>query len=539
MPLPSPNTPWPPTQLAQITPKLIEWDAWWTGDPEKLSDVYGAQKYGNSYASPSEQARHPNQYRGGVAGAVARFWWGKPQTDLTITDTRRLHLPVAGDLCQASADLLFADPPKIASTDKTTQDRITEYLEDGFLTEVARAAEVGAALGSTYLRVVWDESVSPRPFPSAVDADAAWPEFRHGRLRAVTFWWVVRTDGDRIWRHLERHEIDPQTGNGVILHALYQGNRTNLGQVIPLTEHDATAGLAEQLDGDQVIDTLSPGLAVEHIPNQQPQRRWRNDPVGRNLGRSDLDGVEGLMDALDESWSSWMRDIRLGKGRILAAESVLDDNGPGNGASFDTDRAVFSPLRVLQARDQTGLPIQAVQFAIRVTEHQQTTQALLEQVLRTAGYSQQTFGEGAAAGAMTATEVDSRDQRSLLTRDRKLRAWQPAVLSVLRKMLAIDQAVMSGGALNPDTVTIAFAEAVQESPLTLAQTAMALKSAEAASTKTLVRTVHPDWDDTQIDAEVNLIADQAPAPLADPFGARPTDGDQPPADDPAVDDATS
>ena len=74
-------------------------------------------------------------------------------------------------------------------------------------------------------------------------------------------------------------------------------------------------GLDRLVDGD-MISTGSPGLAVVYVPNQRPSS-WRNDPLGQHLGRSDLAGVESLMDALDEAYSSWMRDIRLGKARLL------------------------------------------------------------------------------------------------------------------------------------------------------------------------------------------------------------------------------
>lgn len=518
MPLPDNATAWPPAQLANITPALAEWDAWWVGDPAGLETVY-RNRSGATKVRPSQQA-------GGVTGALARFWWGRPTGNLTAPGPRKLHLPVAADLCQASADLLFADGPQVTSTDKATQDRLQAYLDDGLITQAAQAAEIGAALGSSYLRVAWDPMLQPMPFLSPVDADAAWPTFRYGRLVAVTFWWVVRTDGQQVWRHLERHELDG--GDGVILHGLYQGTATSLGRVVPLTDHPATAGLADEVDDQGAIHTHSPGLAVVHVPNQQPSRRWRNDPVGRYLGRSDLDGIEPFMDALDETWTSWMRDIDNGKGRIIAAESVLDDLGPGMGAAFDTERQVFTPIRALASRiDGSGLPIEAVQFAIRVDEHQRTATEQLAVILRTAGYSAQTFGEGAPDSSVTATEVQSRDQRSMLTRDRKLRAWQPALTTIVTKLLAVDAQVF-GARVDPADVSVKFSEGVQDTPLQLAQTASSLRTAQAASTKTLVKIVHPDWDDTEVDAETAaILAEEAGQTLADPAGTYPAAPSQP------------
>lgn len=92
----------------------------------------------------------------------------------------------------------------------------------------------GGALGGAYLRVVWDEDVSDRPWLSAVAADSAVPEFSPRHLRAVTFWTVVHVDGQTVWRHLERHE------KGRILHGLYVGTPGMLGKRRPLQDLPAT-----------------------------------------------------------------------------------------------------------------------------------------------------------------------------------------------------------------------------------------------------------------------------------------------------------
>jgi A118 family predicted phage portal protein len=515
VPLPTGGGAWPPPAIADLLPTLDQWSAWYAGSVEGLTAAYGT--------STAQRVDRTSQYRGGVVGAAARFFWGRPVGDLTKPQTR-LHVPIAADLCQTSADLLFADPPTISSPDETTQERLAELVDEGLHSALAEAAEVSAALGGVYLRVTWDRGVSDRPFVTSVHADGAVPEFRYGRLSAVTFWHVVKVEGQQIWRHLERHETTAD-GIGVILHGLYQGGHGELGRPVPLTEHPSTAPLAALVDADSSISTLSPGLAVVYIPNQRPQRRWRTHPLGRNLGRSDLDGVEPLMDALDETYSSWMRDLRLGKARILASESVLDNLGPGRGATFDTDQEVFSPLRVLTSRESNGLPIEQVQFAIRVEEHARTAQQLTEDILRSVGYSTQTFGESQDGAAVTATEVHSRERRSFNTRDRKLRHWRPGAHALVTKLLAVDRAVF-GTVVTTDGLEVAFNDTVQDSPETLARTAQLLRQAEAASTRTLVELVHPDMEQTQIDEEVGRILVESGRAVPDPI-------DGPLPDDPA------
>lgn len=533
MPLPQNSLAWPPKALGSITPTLLEWSAWYEGTPEALRGVY-------SLPGTSEPVdRVAAQRRGGIGGFLARMWWGRASGN-EQGRSEQVHVPIASDLAQASADLLYSEAPTIELRAESLPDgapteegaaptqhpelvKLTEQLEllldQGLVTTLAEGAEVGAALGGRYHRITWDDD---DVFVATIDADQAWPEFRWGRLVAVTFWWVLADDNGVVWRHLERHELTLD-GLGLQQHGLYQGRRDNLGTRRALGERQETAGLESSVDADgYVIDGRTPGLLVEYVPNQKPNRRWRRDPLGRNLGRSDLDGVEQLMDALDETYSSLMRDVRLGRGRIIVPDHMLTDLGPGKGAAFDTERAVFTGIAAPVGRQESGsLPIEQVQFNIRVDEHLRTMQQLVDDILRSAGYSGQTFGEGPDNAAMTATEVQSRERRSYLTRSRKLRHESPAVRRLLLKVLRTQRVLNRGADVPLDLeVSVVFGDAVQDSPLTLAQTAQTLLNARAASTETRVRMVNPDWNDEQVREEVQRIMAEE-APEADPFSASP------------------
>lgn len=510
MPLPPNGQTWPPTHLADIRTKMAEWDAWLVGDPTLLEAAYGSTRGGT--------VTRPSQYAGGVVGAVSRFFWGRPATDLTQRRDHS-HVPLPADLAQASADLLYAEPPTITLPEGTgqevTQGRVEEYLTDGLTTVLSGGAENGAALGGRFQRVTWDPAMLDRPFLTTVDADAAVPEFRWDRLVAVTFTHVLDVNGQTYLRHLERHELDPN-GHGIVLHGLYEGTADNLGRAVPLTEHGATAGIVVDPEG-VLVGPRTPGLLVEYIPNLTPQRAWRRHPVGKSLGRSDFDGIEPLFDDLDEAYSSWMRDIRLAKARLLVPEYMLRSNGPGKGSTFDMDQEVFTPLNVPLSETDTSGQITPQQFAMRTTEHIANLQEITTTILRSAGYSAQTFGEDETGGAATATEIRFRERRSGLTRKRKSRLEKPAVARLVHKMLLTDQAVFGTKGLVPALPAVDFGDGLQETPLELAQTAQALKQAQAASTEVLVRTVHPDWDDPRVDDEVAaIVREQGLAPVADP-----------------------
>jgi A118 family predicted phage portal protein len=302
----------------------------------------------------------------------------------------------------------------------------------------------------------------------------------------------------------------------VILYGLYAGTSSNLGSVRPLQEHEATAPLAGLVDDQGAQYTGVGRLTVSYVPNMLPNRLHRHS----DQGRSDLQGVTPLLDALDEAYSSWWRDIRLAKGRIHVPAQYLESDGPGQGARVDVDREVYVPVDGVLATGKEGLLIQAQQFAIRVAEHATTCKEWTERAIESAGYSTQSVSSG-AGGAVTAAEVHSHERRSYMTRGKKVRYWTAGLQDHLVTMAEVANAHLGGGIML-DAVGVEFQDGVQESAMSIAQTVTALRNAEAASTETRVRMVHPEWDQVQVDAEVSRILSEnghAGATLPDPMDA--------------------
>lgn len=515
MPLPADNTPWPPQQWAPVFNDMRLWAAWWEGDTQKLWDAY--------HASPNVYT--PGTVRTGLRDFVKRMFWGRETSGTHNRPSRGdLHVPIATDLCATSADTLYSQPPTITSDSAATQDQINQYIDDGLYEQFITGAETGAALGGRYHRVTWDTRLQDRPFITTVDADSALPEFTWGRLTAVTFWTVIERDGGTLYRHLERHELTP-TGMGITIHALYEGTGDNLGKRIPLASLEATRSLGLTLASDGTVPgPATPGLNVVYVPNATPQRKWRKHTTACHLGRSDLDGCESLMDALDETYSSWMRDIRLGKARVFADRSMLETPYPTGirAAAFDLDQEVFTPLENMTGSMADQLPIVPQQFAIRVAEHQQTVSDLVRRIVRTARYSTATFGEDVDDTDITATEVKARQRATATTRDRKIRLEKPAVRALVEKMLTVDHAVFHQPGIQAGTVQVDFPSFLEQDTSQLAQTAATLKQAGIASLQTAIQLVHPDWDTDRVDQEAEAIHSEQPLSSPDTW-RMPTD----------------
>lgn len=518
MPLPTEDQIWPPTDIA-IQAALADWDAWYSSDPARLSARYYLRTDGSYRDVPINR---PIQSRGGVVGRLARWFWGTPIPE--GEKNAKVHIPLAGDIARTSSELLFSEPPKLISTNSATQERLEDLTASGLHPTLLEAGEVGAALGGSYLRIVWDETVSDEPWIDAVGADQAIPEFRYNRLVAVTFWTVVQDEHQVVLRHLERHE------RGVIYHGLYQGTRTHLGHPVPLTEHPSTAPLADEVNAQGALDTGAPkNMTAVYIPNVRPARAWRNNPAAAGWGQSDFQGIEGIMDALDETWSSWMRDIRNGKGRVVVPNSMLDAAGPGQGSLWNADREIYTGLNMLARAGDAG-KLDVVQFNIRVEEHRDTATELLEHAVRQAGYSGASFGLDGDGSAVTATEIRARTRRSMATRARKALYAGPAIADITAAWLA----VLSGfrfkaSGLDLEPPVVEFADSITESPQEVATTVQLLAAAEAASTAVRVAMVHPDWTDDQVRDEVAAIhSETAVAPLMNP---EDVGGPPPPPDD--------
>lgn len=492
MPLPESGAPWPPPEWAPIYDRIRVDDAWYSGDRARLARVHGT-------------TRQP---------AARRRLWGRRDQEQPGRPDHRLHVPLPGDIAATSADLLFADMPTIRATAQTTQDRIETLLDEGRVQQtLLSAAEQAAALSGVFLRVTWDRQAAARPLLTVVQPDAAMPEWRFGMLRACTFWEEL-TGGDSraVWRHFERHEP------GRVVHALYRGTSDNVGRPVPLADHPSTADLVASLDpmGDgQTISTGINLLTCTYVPNMLPNRLHRGSPLGRSDYAAPL---YDLFDNLDTVWTSWMRDIRLARARLIVPSGYLRNEGPGRGASFDDEREVYEQLNIPPTQDGTGITLN--QFDIRVAEHQQSAEALMRQAAQSAGYSAQSFGLHGQGEAITATESDSRDQRSMVTRKKKAGYWRHPLADALHVMLLLDVAQF-GTKVTAERPSVEFGDGVAESEQQTATTLDLLARAGAVSTKTKVKILHPEWDDTDVQAEVDAILAETGAAAPDPVGSFP------------------
>lgn len=492
MPIPAPNSEWPPKPWDAAYRVFAENDAWYTGDTDQLQKMYGRE-------NTATHLHRGQPMRGGLVGAASRMFWGRP---VPAGENRaRLHIPAPADLAALASDLVFAEPPEVKVGEDGTekaQDRL-DLIANGDEAHATfnQMGELKSALGATVLITRWNTAVSDNVWLEPAAADVIIPVFESGRMVECTLW-TEYVDGSAYYRHLEHHSV------GAIEHALYVGTETNLGRRIPLQERPETARIAGLVNADSLILTGIDRLTAVYNPNV-PTAAWRKKGDLAYTGRSDFAQLHPLFDWLDETFSSWMRDLRLGAGRILVPDAMLDINRIGQGGSFDMGREVFAGLNT--PGDPSKLKIDKVQFDIRVEAHEKTAFGIYREILRKAGFSQSAWGDyTGVTGQMTATEVADRDKASERTRDKKILFDRVAIGRAASVALELDGKLFPGkGGGRFEQPTVVFPDVSQEDPEKLARTLTLLDTASAISLEQKVRRANPDWEDEQVTAEVSAI----------------------------------
>lgn len=491
MALPDPNTSWPPKPWDEAYKVYAESETWRVGDPDAIHAFYRGER-------PAATHRHNGEEReGGLVGWVSSKFWGRPVPP--GQNRTRLHVPAPADVASLASASVFSNPPEIRFTEKQEQ-KTLDRLElignsDQAHSTFNTMGELKSVFGASILVSEWDTDIADHVWLSAYGADVALPEFRKGKLIAVTLWTEYR-DGNKYYRHLERHAV------GAIEHALYLGTADKVGQRVPLNERPETEYLAGLVNADSAIVTGIDRLTASYNMNL-PTWAWRKKGALANAGRSDFAQLYPLFDALDEAYSSWMRDLKLGSAKAVVPQAFLDTLGRGKGASFDVDRELFVGLNMPGNPD--GDKIDQVQFEIRTEEHEATTTELWRMIYRTAGLGTRSVDRDTGK-QLTATGELLQDDDKEATRGKKILYDKRAIAEQLSVALELDGKLFpgkGGGQFAPPEVR--FPDSAQVDPEKQARTIQYLSAAGAISVWQSVKMFNPDWDDDAVKAEVDRI----------------------------------
>lgn len=418
--------------------------------------------------------------------------------------TNKIHIPIAADIATTSANLLFSQEPKFTLIHEGTemneepqQKRMESIFQKNlFYAMLNEAAETASAFGDVYFKIRWNMETD-HPIVDMVQPDSAWPEYLMGELQCVHFFTVLRENAEnsKVWRMYERY------AKGEILMAIFEGDYTQLGNKLDDSE-------LVKLGYEAVIKTPIDDLLAVHVANIKPNRRYR----GSMLGRSDCDGLRNMCDALDETYSSWIRDVRLAKARLIVPveflkrkpSEMLDSVEKTGSWEFDQDVESYTAMDI--DTDKVSNPITSSQFSIRSNEHSMTCINLINNIVTLAGYSPQSFGIDINGNAQSGTALSIRERKTAATKNKKQTYWQSALETLIKRLLKLDAVLYpTAGSDGNDDVRMAFNDSMGADISTMSTAVEMLNRAQSVSLIVKVRMLHPDWSESQIAEEVDRI----------------------------------
>lgn len=222
--------------------------------------------------------------------------------------------------------------------------------------------------------------------------------YKRGRLQEIIF----KTYYDIEKEHYELHEI---YGTGYIKYELYQVIEDNL---IPkaLTDLEETSELKD-------IDLKRPiMLAGEKI-----------------CDKSDYDGMISEFDALDETWSQLMDEIRKGRSETYIPEVLLQNK------TFDKFRKNYAEIGT-DERESGKNEIKTEQPDIRASEYEKTINVIKGNILIAVGISPFTVGINDTVGANSSGDsLTKRETATLRTREEMIDSWKEFIEEMFIKIL--------------------------------------------------------------------------------------------------------
>ena len=398
------------------------------------------------------------------------------------------------ELCRFSAALLFSETPKV------TSDQFTDLVDD-----IERINDFGAFAilggiktakdGNIGIRVLYDEEISKLPLLTLVEENQIIWHRKHGTFYVGGIVVLERQSHEKgeekiVYRLLESHST------GLVERKLFKGDNGELGDAVSLKKLPEFAELDDEWETGLDSPTLIP---------------WENIPGAE----SDMFGLGPVFDLINEAESLMLDRGRKATPRVFVDRSLADETG-----RLEIDGFILSGGSRLRAPLGTdpGKLINIVQPDFLAEEHIKWMDHITQLMVTVAGYAPVTWGiQGNTATiqrAVSGYAMKLSQLRTLLNRSGKEHMALQAIGWAFGTAIALEKKIETVAECLPG---IELGDGLPADPLDGAQEVLWLRQAQAASTETLVETIHPTWTPDQVSNEVNSILDAGMFP---PGGAQ-------------------
>ncbi len=354
-------------------------------------------------------------------------------------------LCVAKLLCDEFARECFAEQVEISCGVKEYDDFIADFLDrEGFWKNIPQLLSKGFAQGGCCLREYIDGDGKVRL--NYIDGRSFFPIEWDNKAVTGGIFGATSRRGGFFYTHFERHRL--KKGAVSVENKLFKSETSGiLGTEVDITELYDIAPFTNYPIRVPVFQYFKP----DTVNNQQ---------TALPLGISVYANCISTLKALDTVFDSFVREYILGKKRIIVPSScirtTIDPETGKVSRYFDTDDEVYQALKCDEDKD---LKITDNTVSLRVQEHVDGINALLNVLCSQVGLSAGSLSFDKAGGMKTATEVISEESKTAQT----MKANKNLLAEFLEDMIkaVIELAVYSGELPRRDySLAVAFKDNV-------------------------------------------------------------------------------
>ena len=476
----------------EFTQRITEYFTWFVGNGRRLNLFYKTSpelsenlSYFWREAPPSYRKVHS-----GLPSLIARkmaivLFGGGLDTTIEVLD----------ESGKVNDDLSAAIKEELTKLQRQTDIEI----------KLSEAATTESWCGHVFFKLSCDTELTKYPILEVVDVRNALAIKERGITTAIEFYNYYEK-GQSKYVHKEIYSTD-ENGWATISNELWCKSATREKQE-PLTLLPQTANLPEVV----IFEGLKGMLAFEKA-NKLPNAEFYES----GYGESDFAGAISAFDALDETLSEIFKEIRDNKTIRYIPQTMLNIQNAEGESLMRYDSFITNYQKINdQLTEQTKHEINITQIADKTSQHLEKWKVALTVAVNKAGLSPLALGvtglEAVNAGMESQRE---RNKATLETRSLKIKLWQPVIERLYKQLLAFNAwLIKTGGGegetsmpddINNVRLTVKFGDYVADSVSERITTWGSAKTQRVASTEEAIREIHPDWSETQIENEVNII----------------------------------
>jgi hypothetical protein len=510
-----------------FTKRIEEYRIWFGGNAKNIREMYANSK-------------------SGLGDSLNYFWAKAPKTK------RMLHTGIPGLISRKMATILFGGgvtfkasvyalnedgtPDPNAKIDeaktKQAQDIIDNLIiQTNLIDKMSEAAQNESWSAGCFYKLSHDVSLSDYPILEITTVRNAEVVEERGIVQAIVFKTWIEKKNTRY--RLNEIYTTNEDGDAVVTHKLYKIKSNNEIEEVDLEEIEEGVEVLEtynNADKTAFVYKGLKGILAFYKPNMKPSHEFPNTPYGA----SDYEGAIDSFDALDESYSQLISEIRDNQTLRYIPEDLIPREVSDDGEILEyllDDSFVTNYVKIRGDADQDADNKIDIQYIEDKTESLLAKyRTALTTAINHAGLSPLALGiTGLEAVNTSAESQQERNKTTLETRKLKIALWKPHLVKLMTKIIELNSWMQKNTTArqkafakidldfdNTD-ISVEFGEYIVEPVGTKINQWGSAKMQKVASTKEAVKNIHPDWSDEQIIEEVNAIKFEEGVTLDNPL----------------------